>query len=42
MKENPQNEVLQPYIKIRKSLTALFYWYETNIDYTSDLEKISA
>ena len=38
MKENPQNEVLQPCIKIGKILTALFYWSAKNIDYTLDLE----
>ena len=42
MKENPQNEVLQPYIKTGKSLTTLFYWAATIEDYTLDLEKISA
>ena len=37
IEENPQKEVLQPCIKTRKSLTTLFYWSTTAVDYTLDL-----
>ena len=42
IEENPQNEVLQPYIKTGKRLTALFYWPAIAVDYTLYIEKISA
>ena len=42
IEENPQKEGLQPCIKADKGLKTLFYQAATFVDYTSDLEKISA
>ena len=39
MKEIPQNEELQPYIKTGKSLQHYFIGSATVVDYTSDLEQ---
>ena len=40
--EIPQNEALQPYIKIGKALQRYFIGYAIDLYYTLDLEKISA
>ena len=40
MKEIPQNEVLQPYIKTGKALQHYFIGSATTVDYTSDLEQV--
>ena len=41
MKEIPQNEVMQPYIKIGKVLQHYFIGSTIVVDYTSDLEQLS-
>ena len=40
MKENPQNEVLQPQIKTEKALQHYFIGSAIAIDYTSYLEQV--
>ena len=42
IRENPQKEVLQPYIRLEIALQCYFIGMETAVDYTLDLEKICA